>query len=104
MNKHYRENLSLNQLATLAGYSISTFKRKFSDAYQSSPKRWIQNKRLQEAKTLLEFSDKTISEVGYELGFENISHFIHSFKLKFGITPKCLQEKYSRERLVRIAS
>jgi AraC-like DNA-binding protein len=104
MNKHFRENLSLSEFATLAGFSISTFKRKFVEAYQSSPKRWIQNKRLQEAKGLLEFSDKTVSEIGYEVGFENISHFISSFRMKFGVTPKSLQDKYSRQRIVRIAS
>jgi AraC-like DNA-binding protein len=104
MNKHFRENLSLNELAVLAGYSVSTFKRKFVEVYQSSPKRWLLNKRLQEAKTLLEFSDKTVSEIGYEVGFENISHFIYSFKAKFGVTPKSLQEQFVRQRLIRIAS
>lgn len=98
INKYYKENLSVEQLAGLAGFSVSTFKRKFDEAYKCSPKRWIQEKRLNEAKTLLEFSDRSISEIGYEVGFENISHFIQSFKAKFGITPKALKESFIQKR------
>jgi AraC-like DNA-binding protein len=98
INKYYKENLSVEQLASLAGFSVSTFKRKFDEAYKCSPKRWIQEKRLNEAKTLLEFSDRSISEIGYEVGFENISHFIQSFKIKFGITPKALKESFLKKR------
>ncbi|GCC53449.1 AraC family transcriptional regulator [Chryseotalea sanaruensis] len=98
INKYYKENLSVEQLAGLAGFSVSTFKRKFDEAYKCSPKRWIQEKRLNEAKTLLEFSDRSISEIGYEVGFENISHFIQSFKTKFGITPKALKESFLQKR------
>lgn len=98
INKYYKENLSVEQLASLAGFSVSTFKRKFDEAYKCSPKRWIQEKRLNEAKTLLEFSDRSISEIGYEVGFENISHFIQSFKTKFGITPKALKESFLQKR------
>jgi AraC-like DNA-binding protein len=98
INRYYKENLSVEQLAGLAGFSVSTFKRKFDEAYKCSPKRWIQEKRLNEAKTLLEFSDRSISEIGYEVGFENISHFIQSFKTKFGITPKALKESLLRKR------
>lgn len=100
INKYYKENLSVEQLASLAGFSVSTFKRKFDEAYKCSPKRWIQEKRLNEAKTLLEFSDRSISEIGYEVGFENISHFIQSFKSKFGITPKALKENFLQKRQV----
>jgi len=91
LEKHFRENLSLNQLATIAGFSISTFKRKFEETYHSSPGKWIQNRRLMEARYLLEVTNKTISEICYEVGFENPSHFIQAFKQKFGNTPKRMQ-------------
>lgn len=91
LEKHFRENLSLNQLATIAGFSISTFKRKFEETYHCSPGKWIQNRRLMEARYLLEVTNKTISEICYEVGFENPSHFIQAFKQKFGSTPKRMQ-------------
>ena len=99
INKYYRQNLSVDQLASLAGYSISTFKRKFVAAYKCSPHKWIQNMRLNEAEGLIKFTDKTISEVGFEVGFENISHFIQAFRQKFGITPKLLKSRCSNQRM-----
>lgn len=93
LEKYYRENISLKSLAHLAGCSISTFKRKFEHLYQTTPGKWIQTRRLEEAYHLIHTSDKTISEICFEVGFENPSHFIQTFKSKFGITPKQLQYK-----------
>ncbi|EAY24980.1 helix-turn-helix domain-containing protein [Microscilla marina] len=87
MEQHYREPMPLEQLAFLGGYSLSTFKRKFKEVFQQSPSRWIQSRRLQEARFLLTSTQKNITEVGYEVGFENISHFIQVFKTAFGATP-----------------
>ena len=88
MEQHYKESMPLEQLAFLGGYSLSTFKRKFKDAFQESPSRWIQSRRLQDARFLLTNTKKNINEIGFEVGFENISHFIQVFKNHFGATPK----------------
>jgi AraC-like DNA-binding protein len=93
LEKCYRENISLKNLALKAGCSISTFKRKFEQLYHTTPGKWIQTRRLDEAYHLIHTSDKTISEICFEVGFENPSHFIQTFKGKFGITPKQLQYK-----------
>lgn len=87
MEQHYREQMPLEHLAFLGGYSLSTFKRKFKEAFQQSPSRWIQSRRLQDARFLLANTQKNINEIGYEVGFENISHFIRVFKSNFGTTP-----------------
>lgn len=93
LEKCYRENLSLKNLSAKAGCSISTFKRKFEQLYHTTPGKWIQTRRLDEAYHLIHTTDKTISEICFEVGFENPSHFIQTFKAKFGITPKQLQYK-----------
>jgi AraC family transcriptional regulator, exoenzyme S synthesis regulatory protein ExsA len=91
----YRENINLKNLAMKAGCSISTFKRKFDQLYHTTPGKWIQTRRLEEAYHLIQTTDKTISEICFDVGFENPSHFIQTFKGKFGITPKQLQYKLS---------
>ena len=48
----------------------------------------IHLKLVDMAKSLLGSSEKTISEIAYELGFEYPSHFTKIFKTKTGITPK----------------
>jgi AraC-like DNA-binding protein len=93
LEKSYRENISLKNLAMKAGCRISTFKRKFEQLYHTTPGKWIQTRRLDEAYHLIHTTDKTISEICFEVGFENPSHFIQTFKAKFGITPKQLQYK-----------
>ena len=93
LEKCYRENISLKNLASMAGCSVSTFKRKFEQLYQTTPGRWIQTRRLDEAYHLIHTTEKTISEICFEVGFENPSHFIQTFKNRFGITPKQLQYK-----------
>ena len=87
MEQNYREPMPLEKLAFLGGYSLSTFKRKFKEVFQESPSRWIQHRRLQDARFLLSNTQKNINEIGYEVGFENISHFIQVFKTHFGATP-----------------
>ncbi|WP_224995217.1 AraC family transcriptional regulator [Cesiribacter sp. SM1] len=87
MEQHYRASISLEQLAFLGGYSLSTFKRRVEDHYHTSPRKWIQERRLQEAFFLLKSTDMNVSEVSMEVGFENVSHFVKVFKEKWGITP-----------------
>ncbi|MBF4519029.1 helix-turn-helix transcriptional regulator [Flavobacterium sp. ANB] len=92
MQSHYKENISLEQYAFLANYSLSTFKRKFSQTFKMNPGKWIMERRLEEAYNLLR-SEMNITEIAYEVGFETPAHFIASFKQKYKNTPKQLQQK-----------
>lgn len=87
MENHYKENLKINELAFLAGESISTLKRKFTKEFEITPHQWIQQRRLKESKQLLKVPHKNISNVCFECGFENLSHFIKLFKANFNLTP-----------------
>jgi AraC-like DNA-binding protein len=85
-NKHHK--LTLKELAFLCNMSVSTFKRTFEKHYAESPMQWFQNKRLDYARYLLHFEKKTASEIYHEIGYENLSSFIQTYKIKFGVTPK----------------
>ena len=50
-----------------------------------TPNDYLTSLKLNEAARLLKFS--SVTEVAYDLGYENISHFIKLFKKKFGLTP-----------------
>jgi AraC-like DNA-binding protein len=88
MEAHFRESLTLEQWAFLAGLSLSSFKRKFEAAYHMPPRRWIQQRRLEEAYHLLGLRRMNVTEVCFTVGFENLAHFVHAFKEKYHITPK----------------
>ncbi|ERJ57405.1 hypothetical protein M472_01360 [Sphingobacterium paucimobilis HER1398] len=80
--------LTLKELAFLCNMSTSTFKREFEKHYAESPIKWFQNKRLEHAHYLLQHQQKISSEIYVEVGYENLSSFIHAYKAKYGVTPK----------------
>lgn len=94
MERHYQDNISLEQYAFLANCSLSTFKRKFTQTFKTNPGKWIMQRRLEAAYELLATSDKNVTEIAYEIGFETPAHFIASFKQKYHLTPKQLQQKF----------
>lgn len=87
VRKHLLQPLTLEELAKLSGRSLASFKRDFQQRYNSSPKKWINEQRLEHARLLLQHSNNNVSEVAMECGFENIPHFIKIFKQRFGFTP-----------------
>ncbi len=84
---HLFSNLSVAELATLAGFSLSSFKREFQKLFNDSPANYIKTKRMEEAKRLLAFSSLTVSEICYEVGYADVSHFTKLFKAQVGTSP-----------------
>lgn len=87
MMDNYPYNLKLEEYATLANMSLSTFKRSFKSVFNESPGRWITNKKIALATQYLKTSDKTVNEIAYDCGFEDPSHFIKVFKKHENTTP-----------------
>lgn len=92
MADNYRHNLKLKQFARLSNRSLSSFKRDFQDIFHTTPGKWLLEKRLLHAMSLLGNMNKTISEVAFESGFETTSHFSRSFKHRFGMTPSSVRQ------------
>lgn len=87
MNRNFMHNIPLEQFAQLTGRSLSTFKRDFQEIFQTTPNKWLIKKRLDLAYYLISTKGKNPSEVYFETGFVNFSHFSKSFKSEFGINP-----------------
>jgi AraC-like DNA-binding protein len=84
---HLFSDFTNAELATLSGQSLSSFKREFQKYYNATPANYIRTKRLQEAQKLLQISTLSISEIGYQVGYNDISHFSKVFKKHIGISP-----------------
>lgn len=80
-------NLKLEEIAFLCNMSLSTFKRHFIKEYNTSPGKWLQDKRLQKAKETLEQGHLKPSDIYLDFGYNNLSNFSIAFKNKFGISP-----------------
>ncbi|AXT54485.1 helix-turn-helix transcriptional regulator [Aquimarina sp. MMG015] len=84
---HYYENISLEELAILNNQSLSSFKREFRKIYNSSPATYLREKKLEKSIQLLVSTDLRTTDIAYECGFTNASHFSKTFKNKYGISP-----------------
>jgi AraC-like DNA-binding protein len=80
-------NLTLADFARLLNMSISSFKRHFHSIYRTNPGQWLLDQRLKNAYKLLVNSKKSISDLSFESGFADSTHFSHAFKKRFGISP-----------------
>ncbi len=87
VDAHIFSGASIEELAILTNCSVSTFKRKFKEIYKSSPAKHIINQKVERVATLLKLSDKTISAIGYECGFNSPEHLSRVFKRKYGVSP-----------------
>lgn len=87
MEANFCYNLGLEEFAELAHRSLTTFKRDFQNHYQESPGKWLLKKRLDYAANLLFSSDLNVTQIAFESGFEDLSHFSRVFKDKMGINP-----------------
>lgn len=87
METYFTYNMSLEEYARLCGRSLSSFKTDFYSLYNDSPGKWLIKKRLEYGKFLLETTDKSISEIAFESGFKNQSHFARCFKESYSISP-----------------
>jgi AraC-like DNA-binding protein len=87
MLENFQYNLKIDDFAKLCGKSLSSFKRDFKEYFNSTPGKWIIEKRLDHSKSLLLGTDLRISEIGYACGFKNNSHFIQAFKEKYKLPP-----------------
>ncbi|MBB6458990.1 helix-turn-helix domain-containing protein [Flammeovirga kamogawensis] len=79
--------LDLNRLAGMTNNSLASFKRKFTKIYQVSPAKYIRQKKLEKAKSILASSQDSISDVCYDCGFTNPVSFSRLFKLAYNISP-----------------
>jgi transcriptional regulator GlxA family with amidase domain len=85
--KKYLPELDVELLAKELHVSERTLARKFRDELSISPGKWIQEKRLNKAKMLLESGSSSIDQVCIHIGFEDLSSFSRLFKKTTGMSP-----------------
>jgi AraC family transcriptional regulator, exoenzyme S synthesis regulatory protein ExsA len=87
MIENYKYNVDMKRYAYLTGRSLATFKRDFEKIFHTSPNRWLQQKRLEDAYFLIREKKMKPSDVYLEVGFKDFSHFSFAFRKAFGATP-----------------
>lgn len=85
--------LNVDQLAAQMGLGRSQFYRKIKALTNYSPVELLRRLRLNQARELLTSTEKSISEIAYEVGFSTPAYFTRCYREAFGETPSDLRER-----------
>ena len=85
---HYREQITIDDIAADADISVSTLLRLYHDILHTTPIQYVLQYRLEQIREeLLSYPDSAISEIAYSCGFNDISYFNRCFLKKYSFTP-----------------
>ena len=87
MEKNYMNDLSMQEIAYYTGRSLATFKRDFKKISETTPQKWLIRRRLEAASDLIRKGGRKVSEICFDVGFKNLSHFSKLYKEMYGIAP-----------------
>lgn len=87
IDDHFKENLTLDQLAALAHINKYHLVHTFRREYGTSPISYQISRRIQESRVLLTSTDFNLSQIAQILGFSSLSYFSQSFRRLEGISP-----------------
>jgi AraC-like DNA-binding protein len=96
MEENFAYNLKLENYAELCHMSLSTFKTTFKKYYNTTPAAWLKQKKLVLAHHKINTSGVPISQISFECGFEDASHFIRVFKQQYQLTPFQYRQKFAK--------
>lgn len=87
IDKHFREDFDLDSLADSASYSKFYFSRLFKEHTGVSPMKYLQQKRLEESKKLLETTGLSVAEIAQNVGISAVGYYCQLFKKAYRMTP-----------------
>ncbi|MGN6315114.1 helix-turn-helix domain-containing protein, partial [Trinickia sp.] len=88
IRQHYAEAFAIDDLASIADMSVSTFHAQFKAATHMSPLRFRTQIRLQEARRLMLVEGLGAAEAGFRVGYESPSQFSREYGRLFNAPPR----------------
>ncbi len=87
VKENYNEPIALEEMADLTHMTVPSFCRYFKKVTHKTFVQFVNEYRLVHASNLLSESDRSITEICFESGFNNFSHFNKSFRAFTGMSP-----------------
>lgn len=88
LERNISNDVNLEELASIAHMSRRSFLRVFQSATGTSPLAWLTGRRINHACSLLRHTDKQITEIAFEVGFNDSNYFTRQFRKTTGLSPR----------------
>lgn len=96
MREHITDPIRLEELARQCNVSAAHFCRMFRQITGTPPLQYLANLRLHQAASLLKRTDRTVSQIAEDVGFDDVGYMSRCFKKQFGMTPTQLKRENLR--------
>jgi len=93
MDRTYAQPLDIPTLARIAHVSEAHFIRTFRATFGETPHRYLQRRRVERAMFLLRTSDRSVTEICFEVGFASLGTFSRTFRDVVGSSPTAYREQ-----------
>jgi AraC-like DNA-binding protein len=100
MEDLYDKNISLDELSKHSNISKYHYIRSFKKLFKTTPYGYLTNLRVLKAKVLLQTTELSISEISFNLGYENHSHFSLNFKKSTGFSPYQFRKSQKKSNIL----
>jgi AraC-like DNA-binding protein len=99
----YFEPLTVADLARAAGLSRAHFSREFRRTFGEAPHQYLLTRRLERAAALLRNTDRTVTEICFDVGLTSFGSFVTSFRRVYGMAPAAYRARFpSAQRHIRV--
>jgi len=91
IDERFKEEVSIEKVEEICHYSYRNINRIFEALHHETIGRYVKRVRLERAAQYLKYSDMGVSEIAYEVGFEDRSAFSKAFKNRFNCSPRAFR-------------
>jgi AraC-like DNA-binding protein len=92
MDRAYAEPLDVRTVASVAHVSEAHFSRSFRAVFGETPHRYLQRRRVERSMFLLRETDRSITDICFDVGFLSLGTFSRTFREIIGETPSSYRE------------
>lgn len=96
IHERYYEKITVEDLASIAHMSRSSYLKKFGEICKMSPSAYLIKIRLESAAVMLSSTDLSISDIAYKTGFYDASHFTRAFEKAYATSPMAYRNRRSK--------
>lgn len=92
MDRRYSQPLDIASLAAIAHVSQAHFIRCFKETFGETPHRYLQRRRIERSMFMLRETDRSVTEICFEVGFGSLGTYSRTFRQIVGTTPSAYRE------------